>query len=103
MGLQHEFAFRMLQGGLNTGKIVVRTASRPLGGTSDGHVVTGGTGGLGLLTGRWLAQCGARSVVLASRTGLLARDAGVEWEALQGSDATSLLEQCDTGEATDIR
>ena len=35
------------------------------------HVLTGGTGGLGLLTARWLATCGARALVLASRSGNL--------------------------------
>ena len=81
MATQHELAFRTLQVGLNMGKIVVRVAFRPLGGTSDGHVVTGGTGGLGLLTGRWLAQRGARRLALASRSGTLARGAAMEWDA----------------------
>merc|ERR1711995_71707 len=55
MEAQHEMAFRTLQSGLNTGKIVVRMLAKSEG--CDGvHVVTGGTGGLGLLTGRWLAQ-----------------------------------------------
>ena len=32
------------------------------------QIVTGGTGGLGLLTARWLAQCGAAGLALASRS-----------------------------------
>ena len=49
MTTQHELGFRMLQGGQNTGKIVVRiSAAAPDGGV---HVITGGTGGLGILTG----------------------------------------------------
>ena len=49
-----------------------------------GHIVTGGTSGLGLLTGRWLAQRGACRLVLASRSGVLIRAAmAEEWEALQ--------------------
>ena len=68
MEAQHEVAFRTLQSGLNTGKIVVRVAPRTA--DSDGvHAVTGGTSGLGLLTGRWLAQRGARSIILAQRSG----------------------------------
>merc|ERR1712185_252302 len=98
MGLQHEFAFRMLQGGLNTGKIVVRVASRPLGGVIDGHVVTGGTGGLGLLTGRWLAQRGVRRLALASRSGALAGGTAVEWDAARATAAASLVERCDASE-----
>eukprot|EP00316_Scyphosphaera_apsteinii_P018545 CAMPEP_0119328714 /NCGR_PEP_ID=MMETSP1333-20130426/74065_1 /TAXON_ID=418940 /ORGANISM="Scyphosphaera apsteinii, Strain RCC1455" /LENGTH=56 /DNA_ID=CAMNT_0007337651 /DNA_START=1 /DNA_END=167 /DNA_ORIENTATION=+ len=44
---QYERAFRTLQGGLNTGKIVVRVTTWTSG-CIGGHVVTGGTGGLGL-------------------------------------------------------
>ena len=51
MEAQHELAFRTLQSGLNTGKIVVRVASRTVG-AGGTHVVTGGTSGIGLLTGR---------------------------------------------------
>ena len=42
-------------------------------------LVTGGTGGLGLLTARWLAQGGAHALVLASRSGAVARDTAAEW------------------------
>ena len=69
----------------------------------ESHLVTGGTGGLGLLTARWLAQRGARSLALASRSGVLARDAVVEWEAVQASGAAASVEQCDAAEATDAR
>ena len=48
------------------------------------HVVTGGLGGLGLLTGRWLASQGATSVVLVSRSG---------WMRRSGAFERSLLEQ----------
>ena len=36
---------------------------------ADSQLVTGGTGGLGLLTARWLAQHGALRLLLASRGG----------------------------------
>ena len=39
------------------------------------HLVSGGTGGLGLLTARWLAQHRAHTLAVASRRGALARDA----------------------------
>ena len=101
MQAQHELAFRTLQSGLNTGKIVVRIAAKSTG-YNGVHVVTGGTGGLGLLTGRWLAQRGARSLVLASRSGALAKDTGVEWQAMEASGVTPSLERCDTGEAVHV-
>ena len=102
METQHELAFRTLQAGLNLGKIVVRVASRET--CADGsHVLTGGTGGLGLLTGRWLAQRGAQKLVLASRSGALARDTATEWAALCASGVETVLEQCDAGEAWHVR
>ena len=60
------------------------------------------TSGLGLLTGRWLAQNGACGLVLASRGGALSRDTKVDWLAIQAREATTALVRCDTGEATHI-
>ena len=71
MEAQHELAFRTLQGGLNTGKVVVRVAARAVGVAYGAHAVTGGTGGLGALTGRWLVQRGAGRLFLRSRSGAL--------------------------------
>ena len=45
----------------------------------------------------------ARSLALASRSGTLARDTAVEWEAVQATGVAKALEQCDTGEATHVR
>ena len=60
---QAELAFRVLQSGLNTGKVVVRlSACSAEARTSGSHVITGGTGGLGMLTARWLSQLGAERV-----------------------------------------
>ena len=101
MEMQHEKAFRTLQSGLNTGKIVVYIAAR-VAAHDDVHVVTGGTGGLGLLTGRWLAQRGARSVFLASRSAALAANTSVEWKAMEQSTATLAVERCDTGEVAHV-
>ena len=70
---------------------------------SGDHIVSGGTGGLGLLTGRWLAQRGARRLFLASRSGALARHTASEWEAVCMTDAVTSLVQCDTCERAHIR
>jgi myxalamid-type polyketide synthase MxaE and MxaD len=43
------------------------------------YLITGGLGGLGLKIARWMAACGARSIVLIGRRGLPPRD---EWKAL---------------------
>jgi hypothetical protein len=68
------------------------------------HLVTGGTGGLGLLTARWLAQHdGTDALLLASRSGSLARDAASEWAQVCATDAASLVQRCDTSEATHVQ
>ena len=103
MEMQHELAFRTLQAGLNTGKIVIRVATRrPVGG-GDSHLVTGGMGGHGLVTARWLAQSGAHRVVLTSRGGAVPRHASSEWDALQETPATADVETCDVAKVVDAR
>eukprot|EP00966_Prymnesium_polylepis_P279357 6453865-Prymnesium_polylepis.1 len=64
--------------------MVVRMPARRTG-LRGAHIVTGGTSGIGMLTGRWLAQRGARRLILASRGGKLAKDSTAEWEAVQAS------------------
>ena len=102
MEVQHELAFRTMQNGLNLGKIVVRVAARESS-CNGTQVVTGGTGGLGLLTGRWLAQRGVRHLVLASRSGTLAHDMAAEWAAVQESGVDTTFGKCDTAQVRDVR
>ena len=54
---------------------------------SDGiYLVTGGLGELGLQVARWLADRGARDIILASRTGLPDRSA---WNSLPADESTA--------------
>mgnify|MGYP003715792209 CR=1 FL=1 len=69
----------------------------------DCHLVSGGTGGLGLLTARWLAGRGASRVVLASRSGALARGTNAEWALLAASGAAVRIARCDAAEPVDAR
>ena len=73
-------AFRLMQRSGHIGKIVVRPAAAPVPtrrvaasqSIADGlHIVIGGTSGFGLATAVWLAERGARHLVLASRSGRL--------------------------------
>jgi acyl transferase domain-containing protein/acyl-CoA synthetase (AMP-forming)/AMP-acid ligase II/surfactin synthase thioesterase subunit/acyl carrier protein len=51
---------------------------------NDGwHIITGGLGGLGLKTCRWLVDNGVKKVILLSRSGLPSRDS---WPALDRDD-----------------
>ena len=72
-------AFRLMQKSGHIGKIVVE-APQPTAGTivtkreftarADAtHIIVGGTGGFGLELARWLADRGARHILLTSRTG----------------------------------
>ena len=69
------------------------------------HLVTGGTSGLGLLTGRWLAQLGAQDLWLLSRSGLLSQDTAAreQWRALQATDTAAIVAKGDASEPTDMR
>ena len=40
--------------------------------TLGSHLLTGGLGGLGLVTAKWLAESGAGRLILASRSGAIA-------------------------------
>jgi hypothetical protein len=102
MHVQHEVAFRMLQSGLNTGKIVVRVGPRTMA-LHGTHIVTGGTSGLGLLTSRWLAQRGVCRLSLASRSGMLSPKGGADQEALQATGVEATAQRCDTSEMAHVR
>ena len=94
-------AFRCLQGGHSTGKVVVRipcTDDAPARGV---HLLTGGTGGLGLLTGQWLGDSGAATVVLASRGGAVAAADAAALRLVCGCDVRVV--RCDAAEAVDVR
>ena len=92
-------AFRTLQGGTNTGKVVVRipkTAPTPPRGA---HLLSGGTGGLGLVTGRWLGESGASSVVLAARGGKVAPADGEKLKKI--AECSFSVVKCDAAELAD--
>ena len=77
-----EDAFRLMQGAGHIGKIVITppretpappAAEAPFQAQETGfHLVTGGTGGFGFEAALWLAEHGAKTIVVASRRGVLA-------------------------------
>eukprot|EP00964_Phaeocystis_antarctica_P042504 scaffold24366_cov62-Phaeocystis_antarctica.AAC.1 len=70
----------------------------------SGQLLTGGTGGLGLLTARWLAESrGASALVLASRSGALARGGAAEWALLGASGAAVRIARCDAADPAAVR
>ena len=101
---QWEAAFRLLQSGGNFGKVVIRISAPAGEASAGGQLLTGGTGGLGLLTARWLAASrGAPALVLASRSGALARGAAAEWALLDASGAAVRIARCDAADPVAVR
>ena len=96
-------AFRLLQRGINVGKVVIHIAqevsSPPINAST---IVTGGTGGLGLMTARWQAETGIRTVVLASRSGRISHGSA-DAQLLNASGANVLINRCDVGAPADVR
>jgi acyl transferase domain-containing protein/NAD(P)-dependent dehydrogenase (short-subunit alcohol dehydrogenase family)/aryl carrier-like protein len=62
-----ESAFRFMGQGHHTGKIVITQAPAPTIRADASYLVTGGLGGLGLVFAQWLAEGGARHLVLMGR------------------------------------
>lgn len=60
-------AFRFMAQAKHIGKIVVTQVETPLIRDDATYLVTGGLGGLGLVTARWLTERGAKHIALVSR------------------------------------
>ncbi|AEW99622.1 polyketide synthase type I (plasmid) [Streptantibioticus cattleyicolor NRRL 8057 = DSM 46488] len=89
-------AFRHVSQGRHTGKIVL-TVDPPA--DPDGTVlITGGTGDLGGLLARHLAESGYRRLLLVSRRGPRAPGAAELREALAAAGATAEIEACDVSD-----
>ena len=68
-------------------------------------LITGGLGGLGIVTAEALVELGATSIVLASRSGKIKYDGqGLQerLDALRASGATIVIEQCDTADEQQV-
>ena len=67
-----------------------------------GQLILGGTGGLGLLTARWLAHRKADRLVLSSRSGMLACGSPEETNIYRQIDCATCFELCDSAERSGI-
>ncbi len=108
-------AFRLMAGGKHTGKVVVgfaesfilRKGEPPLPTFSikpDGaYLITGGLGGFGRVLAEWLVECGARHLVLSSRSGASTPEA-VEFVAkLEGQGIKVTVAKADIGSPDDVK
>ncbi|MDB5558476.1 MAG: Beta-ketoacyl synthase, partial [Enterovirga sp.] len=85
-------AFRLMQQSGHIGKIVLRPPTEPVAMSNDAdfcfdpartHLLTGGFGGFGLETARWLADRGVKHLVLTGRNGAATPEAQAVVAALQ--------------------
>ncbi|PSL52666.1 acyl transferase domain-containing protein [Saccharothrix carnea] len=106
---QVEAAFRAMTRADHVGKVVVRVAGEPVAvpassvpGSpirSDGtYLVTGGLGGLGLAVAGWLADRGARHLVLVGRRGIVTADAERVVAELTGRGVEVRVERVDVAD-----
>jgi NADPH:quinone reductase-like Zn-dependent oxidoreductase/NAD(P)-dependent dehydrogenase (short-subunit alcohol dehydrogenase family)/acyl carrier protein/SAM-dependent methyltransferase len=107
-------AFRLIAGGRHIGKVVVSfpEALVPRRGEPlapefrirpDGtYVITGAFGGFGKVIARWLVECGARHLVLASRSGLATAGAAEFVAGLKKQGVEALVVRADVGVAAEV-
>src|SRR5262245_6880466 len=67
------------------------------------YLVTGGTGGFGLETARWLVDNGARSLVLAARSRMLTAEVEATLSSLRSSGAAVTVVSADVGTRAGVR
>ena len=101
-------AFRYMQQARQIGKVVV-TYEQPIAPPKNdvlgsatmqlcadaSYLVTGGLGGFGLRTAQWLADKGARQLILLSRSGPASEEARAAIEAFEQQGVTVLAAACD--------
>ena len=107
-------AFRLMASGKHTGKVVVsfaeafipRKGEPPLPEFSvkpDGaYLITGGLGGFGRVLAEWLGECGARHLVLTSRTGAATPDAVAFVAKLRQKGISVKVVKADIGSHADV-
>ena len=89
-------ALRLMRQARHMGKIILRAPEKKFVARPDAtYLITGGTRGLGLRTAQWLAERGARHLVLVSRqpvlrAGSFAPDVHVEVRSANTSDGASM-------------
>jgi acyl transferase domain-containing protein/acyl carrier protein len=108
-------AFRLMAGGKHTGKVVVAFAEAfithkgeaPLPAFSvkpdAAYLITGGLGGFGRVLSEWLVECGARHLVLTSRSGASTPEAVAFLEKLEGLGVDARVIKADVSSPKDVK
>jgi acyl transferase domain-containing protein/acyl carrier protein len=108
-------AFRLMAGGKHTGKVVVGFADSfivrkgepplpPFEIKAEGsYLITGGLGGFGRVLSEWLFDCGARQLVLSSRSGASTPEAVEFVKNLESRGIKVSLPKADIGSPADVK
>lgn len=99
-------AFRHMQQSRHVGKVVVEMEGTPVAAAparpappafrhDRTYLVAGGVGGLGLRTARWLAEHGARHLLLVSRSGPSSTTAAEAAAVIEAAGARAYIRACD--------
>ncbi|OYW27358.1 MAG: beta-ketoacyl synthase, partial [Chthoniobacter sp. 12-60-6] len=108
-------AFRLMAQGKHTGKVIVSfpepfvpRRAEPLAAgfvvkEEGAYLITGAFGGFGKVLATWLADCGARQLVLTSRKGAATPEAESFVESLQARGVNAQVVQADVGSASDVK
>ncbi len=108
-------AFRLMAGGKHTGKVIVAFADSfvqhkgepplpPFEIKPDGaYLITGGFGGFGRVLSEWLVECGARHLVLSSRSGASTPEAVAFVEKLTAAGIKITVVKADIGSPKDVK
>lgn len=107
-------AFRLMAGGKHIGKVIVSfpeafvaRRGEPLASKfeikPDGcYLITGAFGGFGKVIANWLVQCGARHLVLCSRSGASTAEAETFVESLRDRGTEVQIVKADSGSRQDV-
>ncbi|WP_323769813.1 type I polyketide synthase [Antarctobacter sp.] len=90
---------------LDTGDKIVPLIARPqrqIVHPDAGYLITGGFGGIGVETIRWLVDAGARHIAVLSRSGPKSKAAQAMLQELDARGCTLVHQEIDIGEATSV-
>ncbi|KAG8158415.1 hypothetical protein KVR01_011537 [Diaporthe batatas] len=96
-----EKAFRYLQSGTNTGRIIIKDSSWSLDQTAT-YIVAGGLGGLGRAIAMWMARKGAKHLILLSRSGPKSPAAAGTVADLQEQGVQVVTPLCDASSSDEL-
>lgn len=96
-------ALQFLQRAQNIGKVVISQSSKLSKLPAGTHVLSGGTGALGVVTAQFLAEEGVKSLCLLSRAGRPPEEVQARWNWLQASTLQLQVLRCDISEEASVR